>query len=276
MHLVASVCLSIRLSVCLCSHSWVQQRVKKSHYQSVEFVCVSNSHVDAVDRLLISHAVCGTWLLCICKPDLICLPRTFSTWGTLYPLSAYVDYPTDAVDQLWISYMYMVPKLVYEITHSMVKLQKLFQDVTSTKKTINFFLFCYFTFSSKNKWMAYGVMLKIMKHAKNRPLWVIYVLVLLLGEIEEYWRLYFWPLCHTFASLFLTWLFFTFQRVLPKSCLTRNDLVFFSILYLIVFNDALWNRCGSLFKMKTPEHWRHSRLVLSLSVFPTKHRLTLK
>ncbi len=23
----------------------------------------------------------GTWLLCICKWDLICIPRTFSTWG---------------------------------------------------------------------------------------------------------------------------------------------------------------------------------------------------
>ena len=31
----------------------MQQRVKKSHYQSMEFVHVSNSRADAVDRLLI-------------------------------------------------------------------------------------------------------------------------------------------------------------------------------------------------------------------------------
>ena len=31
----------------------VQQRAKKSHYQSKVFVCVSSNRVDAVDRLLI-------------------------------------------------------------------------------------------------------------------------------------------------------------------------------------------------------------------------------
>ncbi len=31
----------------------VQQRAKKSHYQSEVFVCVLNSRADAVDRLLI-------------------------------------------------------------------------------------------------------------------------------------------------------------------------------------------------------------------------------
>ena len=35
----------------------MQQRAKKSNYQSVEFVCVSNSRADAVDRLLIQHVV---------------------------------------------------------------------------------------------------------------------------------------------------------------------------------------------------------------------------
>ncbi len=36
--------------------------------------------------LLISHVVYGTWLICICKWNLICIPRTFSTWGVA-PLS---------------------------------------------------------------------------------------------------------------------------------------------------------------------------------------------
>ncbi len=35
----------------------VQQRVKKSHYQSVEFVRVSNSHADVVDWLLFYHRI---------------------------------------------------------------------------------------------------------------------------------------------------------------------------------------------------------------------------
>ncbi len=46
-----SVRPSVRLSVLSC---WVQHRAKKSHYQSMVFGCVSNSHADAVDRLLIS------------------------------------------------------------------------------------------------------------------------------------------------------------------------------------------------------------------------------
>ena len=33
----------------------VQQRAKKSHYQSTEFVCVSNCRADVVDRFLISQ-----------------------------------------------------------------------------------------------------------------------------------------------------------------------------------------------------------------------------
>ncbi len=33
----------------------VQQRAKKSHYQSRVFVCVSNNRADVVDRLLIIH-----------------------------------------------------------------------------------------------------------------------------------------------------------------------------------------------------------------------------
>ncbi len=32
----------------------VQHRAKKSHYQSMVFVCVSNNRADVVDRLLIS------------------------------------------------------------------------------------------------------------------------------------------------------------------------------------------------------------------------------
>ena len=59
MYLIASVCPSVtalskeqrrgsvRPSVCL------QQRAKKSRYQSEVFVCVSTYRVDAVDRLLI-------------------------------------------------------------------------------------------------------------------------------------------------------------------------------------------------------------------------------
>ena len=35
----------------------VQQRAKKSHYQSRVFVSVSNNRADAVDRLLIHHTV---------------------------------------------------------------------------------------------------------------------------------------------------------------------------------------------------------------------------
>ena len=38
-------------------------------------------HVLNVLGLLISHVVCGTWLICICKLDVICIPRTFSTLG---------------------------------------------------------------------------------------------------------------------------------------------------------------------------------------------------
>ncbi len=61
MYLVASVRLSVCPSVRLRSHGWticrVQQRVKRSHYQSVEFVCVSNSRADAVDWLLIFISV---------------------------------------------------------------------------------------------------------------------------------------------------------------------------------------------------------------------------
>ncbi len=34
----------------------VQQRAKKSHYQSKVFVCVSNNRADAVDWLLILNA----------------------------------------------------------------------------------------------------------------------------------------------------------------------------------------------------------------------------
>ncbi len=54
MHLVASVHPSVRLSVCPSSRLCrVQQRAKKSHYQSKVFVCVRNNHVDAVNGLLI-------------------------------------------------------------------------------------------------------------------------------------------------------------------------------------------------------------------------------
>ncbi len=71
-----SVCLSIRPYVCQCAISRlkvkvkgpgqgqilgarlcrVQQRTKKSNYmyQSRVFVCLSNNHADAVDRLLIA------------------------------------------------------------------------------------------------------------------------------------------------------------------------------------------------------------------------------
>ncbi len=31
--------------------------------------------------LLISYVVCGRWLICICRRDLICITKTFSTWG---------------------------------------------------------------------------------------------------------------------------------------------------------------------------------------------------
>ncbi len=56
--LVASVCLSVRLYVSVCSHGWTVrlltlQRAKKSHNQSKDFVCVSNNCMDAVDPLLI-------------------------------------------------------------------------------------------------------------------------------------------------------------------------------------------------------------------------------
>ncbi len=50
MYLVASVRPSVSvLGFAECA----QQRAKKGHYQSEEFVCVSNNHADAVDRLLI-------------------------------------------------------------------------------------------------------------------------------------------------------------------------------------------------------------------------------
>ena len=50
-----SVCPSVCLSVC----ALTQKRAKKSHYQSMEFVCVSNNHADAVDRLLIFEVTLG-------------------------------------------------------------------------------------------------------------------------------------------------------------------------------------------------------------------------
>ncbi len=57
MYLVASVRLSVRLSVCPSVSALTaepfDQKAKKSHYQSKVFVCVSNSRADAVDRLLI-------------------------------------------------------------------------------------------------------------------------------------------------------------------------------------------------------------------------------
>ena len=54
MHLVASVHPSVRLSVCPSSRLCrVQQRAKKSHYQSKVFVCVSSNLADVVDWLLI-------------------------------------------------------------------------------------------------------------------------------------------------------------------------------------------------------------------------------
>ncbi len=55
MYLVASVRPSVCPTSRLCR---VQQRAKKSNYQSMEFVCVSNSRADAVDRLLIHRMVC--------------------------------------------------------------------------------------------------------------------------------------------------------------------------------------------------------------------------
>ncbi len=69
MYLVASVHLSVRpfvrlsvsaltaepfdlLGARLCR---VRQRAKKSHYQAKVFVCVSNSRMDAVDRLFVKY-----------------------------------------------------------------------------------------------------------------------------------------------------------------------------------------------------------------------------
>ena len=50
----------------------VQQRAKKGNHQSMEFVCVSNSHADAFDRLLIGgsanrglHEICKMFDSCI-------------------------------------------------------------------------------------------------------------------------------------------------------------------------------------------------------------------
>ncbi len=53
MYLVASVCPSVRQSILGARLCRVQQRAKKSDYQSAEFVCVSNCRADAADRLLI-------------------------------------------------------------------------------------------------------------------------------------------------------------------------------------------------------------------------------
>ncbi len=52
-----SVCLSFRSLLAEPRLCRVQQRAKKSDYQSAEFVCVSNCRADAVDRLLILHEV---------------------------------------------------------------------------------------------------------------------------------------------------------------------------------------------------------------------------
>ena len=56
MYLVASVCPSVRPSVC-------QQRAKKGHYQSEEFVCVSNNRADAVDLLLILAMLASIFMI---------------------------------------------------------------------------------------------------------------------------------------------------------------------------------------------------------------------
>ncbi len=53
---LGSVCLSVRLSVCLLARQ--KQREKKSHYQPKVFVCVSSNRADAVDRLLIFFIHC--------------------------------------------------------------------------------------------------------------------------------------------------------------------------------------------------------------------------
>ena len=47
--------------------------------------------------LLICHVVSGTWLLCICKPGFICIPRTFSTWGCSHQTVLRVS-PFDKLD----------------------------------------------------------------------------------------------------------------------------------------------------------------------------------
>ncbi len=60
-NVLGSVRLSVRLSVC----AWicrVQQRAKKGHYQSEEFVCVLNNRADAVDQLLIDQLTPLTYL----------------------------------------------------------------------------------------------------------------------------------------------------------------------------------------------------------------------
>ncbi len=38
-------------------------------------------HLNIVNLFIDWPCGFGTWLLCICKLDLICIPRTFSTWG---------------------------------------------------------------------------------------------------------------------------------------------------------------------------------------------------
>ncbi len=52
------VAVDIRGSALLCA-------AKKSHYQFNMFVCVSNNHVDAVDRLFISSGQLGHGSRCL-------------------------------------------------------------------------------------------------------------------------------------------------------------------------------------------------------------------
>ncbi len=81
---------------------WVQQRAKKSHYQSRVFACVSNNRADAVNRLLISFWIGSVtsrtlsstsnqqskkinvlWMLCLCQNF---------TWPLLWKLPGCVIY----------------------------------------------------------------------------------------------------------------------------------------------------------------------------------------
>ncbi len=111
MYLVASV----NPSVCPSSRGWtvwprlcrVQQRAKRSHYQSEVVVCVSNNRADAVDRVLI-------WKLQLVK--LVKWPRALAFDISRMSYFVWQQLLTN-VDQLWPPIWPTMTKILFRVSH---------------------------------------------------------------------------------------------------------------------------------------------------------------